>query len=293
MSGDETTAEATTTLTGGPTTGAPGTETDGPPPGPSCGELAAAEGWPSAACEWDGNAACAGHGPATSDCDHCCSRQSCQDHAASQGWQASTCEVGDGACAGQGPPTTDCERCCAGPSCGEVATLNGFSDPLCERGDEVCEGTGAPTWDCTRCCDGAALPATGGFGYPVGDLTSDPAGGWSIGQVMAHYLPDYGGRHLAHDVNHPDGGPATVGAPVHAVADGVVRYAGPNSSSYKNVVLIEHSAEDGGGEVVCSFYGHVDAPSVATGDVVTRGQQITRVKSWAECFEGGSVYNTH
>jgi murein DD-endopeptidase MepM/ murein hydrolase activator NlpD len=285
------TGEATTDPTGGPPTetGEPTTETDGPP-GPSCGELAAAQGWPSAACEWNGNAACAGHGPATSDCDHCCSQQSCQDHASGQGWHAWACEAGgDAACGGQGLPTTDCDGCCAGPACGDVATLNGWRDPLCEQGDDACKGTGAPTWDCTRCCDGAAPPATGGFGYPVGDLTSYPAGGWSIGQVMAHYLDSYGGRHLAHDVNHPNGGVATIDAPVHAVADGVVRYAGPNNSSYKHMVLIEHAVD--GEDPVCSFYGHINAPIVATGQMVQRGQQITSVMDW-NLILGGSG-NTH
>lgn len=38
----------------------------------SCGGWGAAEGYARAACEWDGNGACGGEGPATADCDHCC-----------------------------------------------------------------------------------------------------------------------------------------------------------------------------------------------------------------------------
>ena len=177
-----------------------------------------------------------------------------------------------------------------GPSCGQLAGMLGWGDDaLCEQdGDGICQGTGEPTWDCERCCDASALNK-GGFGYPVGDLSTFPAGGWSIGQVLSAYYADYGGRHLAHDINHPDGGVATIDAPVFAVADGLVRYAGPNSSLYKNVVLIEHAVE--GEESVCSFYGHINAPVVSTGDAVTRGQQITTVMDW-NLILGGSG-NTH
>jgi murein DD-endopeptidase MepM/ murein hydrolase activator NlpD len=132
--------------------------------------------------------------------------------------------------------------------------------------------------------------ATGGFGYTVGDLTSHPAGGWAVWQVLSHYFPSWGGRHLAQDLAHPDGGALGIGATVHSVADGVVRYAGPNSSTYLNVVLIEHDLGAEGS--ICSFYGHVTAPMVATGDSVTRGQPITTIADWAVAG-GGASSNTH
>lgn len=128
------------------------------------------------------------------------------------------------------------------------------------------------------------------FGYPVGDGTTAPAGGWVVEQVLGHYFAAWGGRHLAEDVTDPAGGAAAVDAPVHAVADGVVRYAGPNSSTYLHVVLIEHDLADG--SAVCSFYGHINAPLVATGDVVTRGQPIASVADWAVAG-GGPTSNTH
>jgi hypothetical protein len=40
--------------------------------GPSCGQLAAINGWSSAKCEWSGNGACGGWGTPTHDCDFCC-----------------------------------------------------------------------------------------------------------------------------------------------------------------------------------------------------------------------------
>lgn len=189
-----------------------------------------------------------------------------------------------------GDPSTGDPSGEPGPSCGQLAAMLGWGDDaLCEQnGDGICDGTGQPTWDCELCCDASALP-TSGFGYPVGDLTTYPAGGWSIGQVLSHYYEVYGGRHLAHDVNHPQGGVATIDAPVHSVADGVVRYAGPNTSLYKHVVLIEHPVE--GEDPVCSFYGHINAPVVTTGQMVKRGQQITSVMNW-DLIENGAG-NTH
>lgn len=218
---------------------------------------------------------------------------SCAEVAGSQGWQMGLCENnGDGACDGAGQATIDCEHCCAAPSCGQLAGKLGWGDDaLCEQnGDGICKGTGQPTWDCQLCCDASGLPG-GGFGYPVGDGTTYPAGGWTILQVMAHYWNTQGGRHLAHDVRAPGGGAATVNAPVYAVADGIVRYAGPNNSTYKHMVLIEHQVPNQ--PSVCSFYGHINAPSVATGAMVKRGQQITTVIDWAAAEMGGSTGNTH
>jgi murein DD-endopeptidase MepM/ murein hydrolase activator NlpD len=135
----------------------------------------------------------------------------------------------------------------------------------------------------------AGAPASG-FGYPVGDLATAPAGGWVVTQVLSHFYAAWGGRHLAQDLGHPDGGLAAIGAPVHAIGRGVVRYAGPNSSTYLNVVLIEHDL--GAEGIVCSFYGHVNAPLVATGDTVEAGQQITTVADWAVAG-GGDSSNSH
>ncbi|HJL16100.1 MAG TPA: M23 family metallopeptidase [Sandaracinaceae bacterium LLY-WYZ-13_1] len=40
--------------------------------GASCGGWADDHGYDEPACEWNGNGACGGRGPATADCDHCC-----------------------------------------------------------------------------------------------------------------------------------------------------------------------------------------------------------------------------
>lgn len=115
-------------------------------------------------------------------------------------------------------------------------------------------------------------PGVGGFGYPVGDKSTSPAGGWTVTQVLAHYYDAYGGGHLAHDI--AVGEAQTANAPVYSVADGVVRYAGPNASSYVHVVLIEHTYDGG---TICSFYGHLNAPNVGTGQMVARGDQVATI----------------
>jgi murein DD-endopeptidase MepM/ murein hydrolase activator NlpD len=143
--------------------------------------------------------------------------------------------------------------------------------------------------------DAAAPPASGagamppgagaapGFGYPVGDKATNPAGGWTVAQVLGHYLNSgaFVGGHLAEDI--ASGKEATTaGAPVYAVADGTVLYAGTNASTYKNVVLLEHHLGDG--TTVCSFYGHLGPPIVKTGDSVSRGDQLATVLDWAKTF---------
>lgn len=122
---------------------------------------------------------------------------------------------------------------------------------------------------------------TGEFGYPVGDLTTGPAGGWTVTQVLGHYLNagDFVGGHLAQDI--ANGEAATANAPVHAVADGTVLYAGPNGSSYVNVVLVEHDVD---GTTICSFFGHLGSVAVSSGDVVVRGDHIANVLDWQAEF---------
>jgi murein DD-endopeptidase MepM/ murein hydrolase activator NlpD len=127
---------------------------------------------------------------------------------------------------------------------------------------------------------------SGGFGYPVGDLTTAPAGGWTVTQVLGHYLNfgSFVGGHLAQDI--ANGEDATANASVHSVADGTVLYAGPNASTYVNVVLVEHQVDD---TTICSFYGHLGSVTVATGDVVSRGDQLATVLDWqAEFGEANS-----
>jgi hypothetical protein len=130
-------------------------------------------------------------------------------------------------------------------------------------------------------------PGDGGFGYPVGDKTTYPAGGWTVTQVLGHYLniPGFVGGHLAQDI--AAGEAATAGAPVYAVAEGTVLYAGANASSYVNVVLLAHEVD---GTTVCSFYGHLGSVAVSEGEYVARGDPIATVLDWQAHFGGANSH---
>ncbi|HMN30194.1 MAG TPA: M23 family metallopeptidase, partial [Caldilineaceae bacterium] len=67
----------------------------------------------------------------------------------------------------------------------------------------------------------------------------------------------------------------TSGAPVYAVADGVVAKHNPGISYPGNVVIIRHRLADG--RDLYSMYGHVTSVKVVEGQAVTRGQQIASV----------------
>ncbi|HEY3290504.1 MAG TPA: peptidoglycan DD-metalloendopeptidase family protein [Anaerolineae bacterium] len=70
-------------------------------------------------------------------------------------------------------------------------------------------------------------------------------------------------------------GADTAGAPVYAIADGVVAKQNPGINYPGNVVLIRHRLADG--RDIYSMYGHVTNVSVVEGQVVQRGQQIATV----------------
>ncbi|HQF25992.1 MAG TPA: hypothetical protein PL065_21175, partial [Polyangiaceae bacterium] len=99
----------------------------------TCGELGNAKGWGNLYCERNGNGACQGKGPATSDCDHCCTGTPCVKVVEANGWTSLRCEVnGNGVCGGTGVPTFDCDYCC-GSTCtydddcdGKICAWDGF-----------------------------------------------------------------------------------------------------------------------------------------------------------------------
>lgn len=61
---------------------------------------------------------------------------------------------------------------------------------------------------------------------------------------------------------------ATLGAPIHAAANGTVTYAGNGLKGYGNLVLIRHA------EGYVTAYAHADTLTVTKGDVVSKGQVI-------------------
>ena len=61
---------------------------------------------------------------------------------------------------------------------------------------------------------------------------------------------------------------ATLGAPIHAAANGTVTYAGDGLKGYGNLVLIRHA------EGYVTAYAHADTLTVTKGDIVSKGQVI-------------------
>jgi murein DD-endopeptidase MepM/ murein hydrolase activator NlpD len=61
---------------------------------------------------------------------------------------------------------------------------------------------------------------------------------------------------------------ATLGAPIHAAANGTVTYAGDGLKGYGNLVLIRHA------EGYVTAYAHADTLTVTKGDIVSKGQII-------------------
>jgi len=202
---------------------------------------------------------------------------SCAQLAQANQWPGGTYTCDDGSnnwCAGTGTPTSDCVRCCS-PSFRVLANYYNSSASCDDGTNGACKGSGVITWDCKAGCCGPGIPnsmqpVSGGFGYPVGDKSTSPAGGggWSVWQVLGHYWSNYGGAHLAEDIGKAN----AAYSPVYSVADGVVLVASKNSSSYVNVVLIQHTLADS--SKVCSFYGHLAALNVSPGQTVKRGDQI-------------------
>jgi murein DD-endopeptidase MepM/ murein hydrolase activator NlpD len=104
----------------------------------------------------------------------------------------------------------------------------------------------------------------------MGAVVVRPVTGWPITQPWG---VGGNGGHPGTDYGCPSG------TPLHAVADGVVSFAGPASGFGDHCVAIWHP-ELG----VTSLYGHGQAHHVAAGDPVTAGQCIADSNNEGDCF---------
>lgn len=213
----------------------------------------------------------------------------CASSGRSCGWQDST--IGNNCVAGGASGgecgAVDYDGYCDGDTL--IWCEDGLQQVDCAADGRTCgwQGGGVGS-NCLGGSSGGSV-GNGAFGYPVGDTSTYPAGGWAVSQVLGNWLNDpvFHGGHLAEDIFNPNG--ATAYAPVYSMGDGTVLYAGTNSSSYKHVVLIEHFLTNG--ERICSFYGHLFAPVVYTGQTVSRGQEIAQVMDWVYYY--GGYDNSH
>lgn len=108
------------------------------------------------------------------------------------------------------------------------------------------------------------------FAYPVGEKDfvtekNDWRDNW-------YNVQDFGeNRHLGEDWNKTTGGNTDCGEPVFATADGKITFAGDAGAGWGNVVIIEHTADDG--SKIQSLYGHLEK-IFKTDGIVTRREQI-------------------
>lgn len=122
------------------------------------------------------------------------------------------------------------------------------------------------------------------YGIPTGIVISDTHMEWlgyAIRNLDQWRIKCYGVDwsrmlHSGEDWYRLDGA-NTAGAPVYAVADGVVARHNPGISYPGNVVMIRHRLPDG--RAIYSMYGHVTNVRVVEGQMVSRGQQIATVLS--------------
>lgn len=120
------------------------------------------------------------------------------------------------------------------------------------------------------------------YGIPIGRIVADTRMEW-LGYGIRN-LDQWGVKcygvdwsrmiHTGEDWYRLDGA-LTAGAPVYAVANGVVVKHNPGISYPGNVVMIRHRLPDG--RDIYSMYGHVNNVRVVEGQTVTIGQQIATV----------------
>jgi len=109
-----------------------------------------------------------------------------------------------------------------------------------------------------------------GFDFPVGK----PNG---TGYYKARGLRLRAPQHFGEDWNGRTGGDTDLGAPVYAIADGIVTLAHNVKSGWGNVVLTRHAYRDpatGQVKFCDTLNGHLNQIMVKDGQLIKKGQQI-------------------
>jgi murein DD-endopeptidase MepM/ murein hydrolase activator NlpD len=128
------------------------------------------------------------------------------------------------------------------------------------------------------------IPITDGFDFPVG---KPDAKDYYVAAGLAEqeYYERFKAWHPGEDWNDLRGGDSDLGAPVYAVAHGLVVTV-DSFRAWGNIVLIEHHLPDG--NKVWSQYAHLEECFVEEGQVVQRGEQIGTIGKGA-----GDRYPAH
>lgn len=109
----------------------------------------------------------------------------------------------------------------------------------------------------------------GSFAYPVGEkeYVTEKNDWWDLW----YNAQDFGeNRHLGEDWNKTMGGNTDCGEPVFSTADGLITFAGDAGEGWGNIIIIEHTAEDG--TKVQSLYGHLETILKFEGSIKRRQQ---------------------
>jgi hypothetical protein len=73
-------------------------------------------------------------------------------------------------------------------------------------------------------------------------------------------------------------------APLYAIADGTVVFAGKGGGTWGQIIVVEHMD---GVQPIYSRVGHIEKPLVQTGDIIKLGQRIAQVGSGDGLYSGG------
>jgi murein DD-endopeptidase MepM/ murein hydrolase activator NlpD len=109
-----------------------------------------------------------------------------------------------------------------------------------------------------------------GFDFPVGKPNAE-------GYYKARGLRLREPRHYGEDWNGRAGGDSDLGAPVYAIADGIVTFAHNVHTGWGNVVITRHAYRDpSSGQVkyIDALNGHLNEIKVSVGQRLKRGQLI-------------------
>ena len=131
-----------------------------------------------------------------------------------------------------------------------------------------------------------------GFVYPVGSGNPvshcNDGDGWYVAREflskeLCGLEPDSSDNHLGEDWNGELGGNSDLGSDILAVSSGAVVYSGTPAECWGRVVIILHSAPEGGGFLlpdgrtvpeVWSMYAHLESVRVGKGDAIETGRRI-------------------
>lgn len=114
---------------------------------------------------------------------------------------------------------------------------------------------------------------TASFAYPIGekDFITERNDWWD----SWYNAQDFGeNRHLGEDWNKNSGGDTDCGEAAFATADGQIVFASDAGPGWGNVIMIEHSADNG--TKIRSLYGHLQS-IIKTSGSVSRREQIGTV----------------